>query len=98
MDDIGPDNYEVYMNKKLPMLYLFVSTDEERKSAGPEVEPLAKKYQGKISFVYLDACKCCYFFLISSATEGLFLILEYIKLKTNARHPSPIPSQIWSPC
>lgn len=57
MDDVGPDNFESYVNKKLPLLYLFVSTDEERKSAGAEVEPLAKEYKGKISFVYLDASK-----------------------------------------
>lgn len=57
MDEIGPDNFETYVNKKLPILYLFVSNDEERKSAGAEVEPLAKEYKGKISFVYLDAAK-----------------------------------------
>jgi protein disulfide-isomerase A1 len=57
MDDIGPDNFETYVEKRLPILYLFVSTDEERKSAGAQVEPLAKEYKGKISFVYLDASK-----------------------------------------
>lgn len=57
MDDIGPDNFEAYVNKKLPILYLFVSTDQERKSAGAEVEPLAEVYKGKISFAYLDASK-----------------------------------------
>ena len=57
MDDIGPDNFETYMEKGLPILYLFVSTDEERKTAGAEVEPLAKDYKGQVSFVYLDAAK-----------------------------------------
>jgi protein disulfide-isomerase A1 len=57
MDDIGPDNFESYMNKQLPILYLFVSTDEERKTAGAQVEPLSKEYKGKISFVYIDAAK-----------------------------------------
>ena len=57
MDEIGPDNFETYVNKKLPILYLFVSNDEERKSAGAEVESLSKDYKGKISFVYLDASK-----------------------------------------
>ena len=57
MDEIGPDNFETYVKKKLPILYLFVSNDEERKAAGAEVEPLSNDYKGKISFVYLDASK-----------------------------------------
>jgi protein disulfide-isomerase A1 len=57
MDEIGPDNFATYSEKGLPLLYLFVSTDEERKTAGAEVEPLAKDYKGKVSFVYLDASK-----------------------------------------
>jgi protein disulfide-isomerase A1 len=63
MDEIGPDNFEAYMKKGLPILYLFVSTDEERAEAGAEVETLAKEYKGKLSFVYLDACKLFYLFL-----------------------------------
>jgi protein disulfide-isomerase A1 len=61
MDDIGPDNYELYMKRNLPILYLFVSNNDQRQDVGPEVEPLAKKYAGQISFVYIDAGK--FFFL-----------------------------------
>ena len=66
MDEIGPDNYEIYMNKGLPILYLFVSDDDEKKKVGPQVEPLAKDYKGKISFVYIDAGACFCYCLIYS--------------------------------
>jgi protein disulfide-isomerase A1 len=55
MGDIGPDNYEGYMKKGLPILYLFVANKKERDTVGPEVEPFAKEFRDKITFVYIDA-------------------------------------------
>jgi len=57
IDDIGPENYSSYVEAGLPIAYLFISTPEERKTAGAIVEPLAKEYKGKLSFVYIDAVK-----------------------------------------
>jgi protein disulfide-isomerase A1 len=55
MDDIGPANYDKYLKTGLPMAYFFYGTPEERASLGPSFEKVAKNYQGKILFVYLDA-------------------------------------------
>ena len=55
MNDIGPDNYGKYVESGLPLFYLFVDTPENRKEAGAQVEPVAKKYRGKVNFVYIDA-------------------------------------------
>ncbi|KAJ3037567.1 protein disulfide-isomerase precursor [Rhizophlyctis rosea] len=57
MDDVGPDNFQTYVDSGLPLAYLFVSSDAERKELGPIFEPLAKQYKGKINFVYLDTTK-----------------------------------------
>ncbi|RKO89465.1 thioredoxin-like domain-containing protein, partial [Blyttiomyces helicus] len=57
MDDIGPDNYGSYLESGVPLAYLFIATPEQRKSAGEVIEPFAKKYKGKINFVYIDATK-----------------------------------------
>jgi protein disulfide-isomerase A1 len=57
MDDIGPSNYQTYMESGLPLVYLFTSNADERKAAGSVVEPLAKTYKGKINFVHIDAVK-----------------------------------------
>ncbi|KAJ3021947.1 protein disulfide-isomerase precursor [Thoreauomyces humboldtii] len=54
MADIGPENYATYVQSGLPIAYLFVGGPEDRKSPGADVEKLAKEYQGKISFVYID--------------------------------------------
>lgn len=57
MDDIGPENYGKYVSSGLPIAYLFIAKPEERKTAGAEIESLAKEYKGKIHFVYIDAGK-----------------------------------------
>ncbi|KAJ3046905.1 protein disulfide-isomerase precursor [Rhizophlyctis rosea] len=57
MDDIGPENFQSYVDSGLPLAYLFVGSDSDRTTYGPVVEPLAKAYKGKINFVYLDATK-----------------------------------------
>lgn len=55
MDDIGPSNYDKYLKTGLPMAYFFYGTPEERATLGPAFEKVAKEYQGKIIFIYLDA-------------------------------------------
>lgn len=55
MDDIGPENYQKYVSAGLPLTYLFVADDKQRESVGQFVEVAAKKYRGKINFVYIDA-------------------------------------------
>ncbi|KAI8919279.1 disulfide isomerase 1 protein [Powellomyces hirtus] len=57
MDDIGPDNYNTYVSSGLPIAYLFVGGEEDRKTAGAEVEALARDYKGKLQFVYIDGVK-----------------------------------------
>lgn len=54
MDDIGPQNYEKYANRGIPLAYLFVEK-EHRSTIGKEIEKVAKDFKGKISFVYIDA-------------------------------------------
>ncbi|KAI8803172.1 thioredoxin-like domain-containing protein [Cladochytrium replicatum] len=57
MDEIGPETYGDYVERGLPIAYLFYSNDEERKTFGAEVEPVAAEFKGKVSFVYIDANK-----------------------------------------
>lgn len=54
MNDIGPENYAKYIDAGLPIAFLFFGDEEQKKAAGKEVEPIAKKYRGKVSFVYCD--------------------------------------------
>jgi protein disulfide-isomerase A1 len=55
MDEIGPENYEKYTQAGLPIAYFFYGTKEQKTELGPMFETIAKKYQSKILFVYLDA-------------------------------------------
>jgi len=54
MDEIGPQNYQKFIDSGLPLAYLFV-TDEDRATTGPLVESVAKEFKGKVNFVYIDA-------------------------------------------
>jgi protein disulfide-isomerase A1 len=54
MDDIGPQNYQKFVDSGLPLAYLFV-TEEHRAEVGPLVETVAKEFKGKVNFVYIDA-------------------------------------------
>ncbi|KAJ3088545.1 protein disulfide-isomerase precursor, partial [Quaeritorhiza haematococci] len=57
MDEIGPENYATYVMTGQPIAYLFTSSAEDREKYGAMVEPLAKSFKGKVSFVYIDAVK-----------------------------------------
>jgi len=57
MDELGPENYSKYMDSGLPLVYLFTTDAEDKKTVGAWCEEIAKKVQGKINFVYIDAVK-----------------------------------------
>nr|KAJ3418709.1 protein disulfide-isomerase precursor [Polyrhizophydium stewartii] len=57
MDEVGPDNYELYMKRGLPLAFFFYGDAEQRAQYGPLLESVAKDFVGKVSFVYLDASK-----------------------------------------
>ncbi|KAI9333202.1 disulfide-isomerase [Zopfochytrium polystomum] len=57
MDDISPENYGAYMSSGLPLAFLFVRDEADRKAVGPAVEAVAKSVKGKMSFVYIDTGK-----------------------------------------
>jgi protein disulfide-isomerase A1 len=57
MDELGPENYSKYMDSGLPLVYLFTTEAEDKKTIGAWCEAIAKKVQGKLNFVYIDAVK-----------------------------------------
>jgi len=54
MNDIGPENYSKYIESGLPIGFLFFGNDEQKEKVGKQVEPIAKKFRGKVNFVYCD--------------------------------------------
>ncbi|KAF9970023.1 protein disulfide-isomerase precursor [Actinomortierella ambigua] len=56
VDDIGPDNYQYYMEAGIPLAYLFYDKPEQ-KTEFKEIVDLAKEFKSKVNFVYLDANK-----------------------------------------
>eukprot|EP00732_Lithocolla_globosa_P004579 Lithocolla_globosa_v1_NODE_4305_length_1466_cov_26.164422.p1 type:complete len:449 gc:universal NODE_4305_length_1466_cov_26.164422:1411-65(-) len=57
MDDIGPDNYQFYIDSGKPLAYLFIGDDTDRSTVGPQVEQVARILKGKMNFVYIDAAQ-----------------------------------------
>lgn len=59
MDEISPENFGMYAERGLPIAYLFA--DPENASLRDELvealTPIAKQYNGDMSFVHIDAVK-----------------------------------------
>jgi len=52
---IGPDNYKTYVDRGLPLLYLFIDPkNTEHQSIVAAAKEVAPAYKGKISFVDID--------------------------------------------
>jgi protein disulfide isomerase len=57
-DEIGPENYKMYMERGLPMAWLFVTPGkDETQPAKDSITAIAKDFKGKVSFVWIDASK-----------------------------------------
>ncbi|KAI5124827.1 hypothetical protein M0805_005457 [Coniferiporia weirii] len=58
VDEVGGDNYQVYVQSGLPLAYLFVDpTDEKKEEHIAALRPIAAKNKGKANFVWIDAIK-----------------------------------------
>lgn len=59
VDEIGPENYNNYVEAKLPLAYLFVdlTVAGQKDTFLEQVKPAAKEFKGKINFVYIDSSK-----------------------------------------
>jgi protein disulfide isomerase len=54
-DEIGPHNYKSYVERKLPLVWIFATpADEAALQAGRDVAP---NHKGKASFVWIDSSK-----------------------------------------
>lgn len=57
-DEISPSNFAMYAESGLPLAYVFIeATDSSREGLIKSLEPIAKKQQGKVNFVWIDALK-----------------------------------------
>eukprot|EP00999_Lentomonas_sp_LEN2_P002432 NODE_389_length_1556_cov_126.589223_g357_i0.p1 GENE.NODE_389_length_1556_cov_126.589223_g357_i0~~NODE_389_length_1556_cov_126.589223_g357_i0.p1 ORF type:complete len:357 (+),score=119.28 NODE_389_length_1556_cov_126.589223_g357_i0:410-1480(+) len=57
IDDIGPQNYQNYVDSGLPLAYIFIGDEDDRAAVGPQIEPVAKDLKGKMNFVFIDGAK-----------------------------------------
>lgn len=55
MGEVGPETYTGYMESGLPLAYVFVENDADKKRLGEALIPIASKYRGKINFATIDA-------------------------------------------
>ncbi|KAJ9070552.1 protein disulfide-isomerase precursor [Entomophthora muscae] len=55
IDDLSPNNFQKYMESKLPLAYIFVESVEDRDSYDASLKDLAKKVKGKVNFVFINA-------------------------------------------
>lgn len=55
MGEVGPETYTGYMESGVPLAYIFVASDAEKKKLAEELTPIAAKFRGKINFATIDA-------------------------------------------
>jgi protein disulfide-isomerase A1 len=55
--EVGPTTFSDYSQAELPLLYLFVSNDEERAELEGYIKPLTAKLKGKAHIGFLDAAQ-----------------------------------------
>lgn len=56
--EIGPDNYQTYMDRKLPLAWIALKPNqEENKELLKRLTPFAQARKGKLSFAWVDADK-----------------------------------------
>jgi len=58
IDEVGPENFRLYADAGIPLLYYFTERDDAKKNetlAG--LKPIAKQNKGKLNFVWIDANK-----------------------------------------
>jgi protein disulfide-isomerase A1 len=53
--EVGPETYSGYMEAGIPLAYIFTDKEEDKTKFSGFVEPLAKKFKGKINFATIDA-------------------------------------------
>lgn len=58
LDEISGENYSNYAQSGLPLAYLFLDpTQSDREAKVSEFSAVAKKFKGKVNFVWIDAIK-----------------------------------------
>jgi len=59
IDEIGPENYRIYMESGLPLVYLFVDlkVDGQKEQQLEQISDIAKETKGKLNWVYIDWSK-----------------------------------------
>lgn len=58
VDEVSAENYQIYMESKLPLGYLFLDPTESKKEEHiAMLREVAKKHKGEINFVWIDAIK-----------------------------------------
>ena len=55
LGEVGPETYTGYMESGLPLAYIFVQNDAEKKQLGEELTAVAAKFRGKVNFATIDA-------------------------------------------
>jgi protein disulfide-isomerase A1 len=57
LDEIGPENFQRYMDSGIPLLYLFLDPTADNAQLRSEVAAVAKDARGKVNFVWIDNAK-----------------------------------------
>eukprot|EP00727_Mastigamoeba_balamuthi_P008907 m51a1_g4639 putative protein disulfide-isomerase (526) ;mRNA; r:338750-341186 len=57
LDEIGPSNYQRYMELHMPMFWLCIDPSKDNDAVKETVTTLAKEFAGKMLFIWLDTAK-----------------------------------------
>jgi protein disulfide-isomerase A1 len=57
LDDFDMGNHDMYLERKIPIAYFFYNNVSQKTEFEPVLKELARKFQKKLSFVFIDSYK-----------------------------------------
>ncbi|KAI7906684.1 thioredoxin-like protein [Cokeromyces recurvatus] len=87
LSSIDPSNFMDYVDAGRPLVYIFSNSEEMHNEMHDLFFPLAKKYKGIFSFVYIDARQYASQAEFLSLTGNKWPALAVHNFKTGARYP-----------
>ena len=55
MGEVGPETYSEYMESGIPLAYIFVENEDDKKRLGEALAPVAEKFRGKVNFATIGS-------------------------------------------
>ncbi|KAL1921862.1 uncharacterized protein VTP21DRAFT_10504 [Calcarisporiella thermophila] len=57
LDEMTPENYDLYIDSEYPLAHIFIDSDESRRATVEALLPVARELRGRVNFGWIDVRK-----------------------------------------